>query len=177
MAIVKMKHLRLAAMQSDREALLRLLQGMGCLEIEEPSVDWSDPEWAGLKSPDSGALSAAREEKNAAQHALEVLKRYAKVKGGLLSPRPVVSSQQFFEEQAYRSALETARAINDGERELAALKAERDKRAAQRASLAPWIPLELPLDTASTRGGGGAVRHGIGGDPLPPAGGGGAGSE
>ena len=151
MAIVKMKHLRLAAMQSDREALLRLLQGMGCLEIEEPSVDWSDPEWAGLKSPDSGALSAAREEKNAAQHALEVLKRYAKVKGGLLSPRPVVSSQQFFEEQAYRSALETARAINDGERELAALKAERDKRAAQRASLAPWIPLELPLDTASTR--------------------------
>ena len=29
MAIVKMKHLRLAAMQSDREALLRLLQGMG----------------------------------------------------------------------------------------------------------------------------------------------------
>ena len=37
MAIVKMKHLRLAAMQSDREALLRLLQGMGCLEIEEPS--------------------------------------------------------------------------------------------------------------------------------------------
>ena len=46
MAIVKMKHLRLAAMQSDREALLRLLQGMGCLEIEEPSVDWSDPEWA-----------------------------------------------------------------------------------------------------------------------------------
>lgn len=32
-----------------------------------------------------------------------------------------------------------------------ALKAERDKRAAQRASLAPWIPLELPLDTASTR--------------------------
>ena len=151
MAIVKMKHLRLAAMQSDREALLRLLQGMGCLEIEEPSVDWSDPEWAGLKSPDSGALSAAREEKNAAQHALEVLKRYAKVKGGLLSPRPVVSPQQFFEEQAYRSALETARAINDGERELAALKAERDKRAAQRASLAPWIPLELPLDTASTR--------------------------
>lgn len=54
MAIVKMKHLRLAAMQSDREALLRLLQGMGCLEIEEPSVDWSDPEWAGLKSRTAG---------------------------------------------------------------------------------------------------------------------------
>lgn len=86
MAIVKMKHLRLAAMQSDREALLRLLQGMGCLEIEEPSVDWSDPEWAGLKSRTAGRSPAAREEKNAAQHALEVLKRYAKVKGGLLTP-------------------------------------------------------------------------------------------
>ena len=43
MAIVKMKHLRLVAMGSDREDLLHLLQSMGCVEIDEPSVDPSDP--------------------------------------------------------------------------------------------------------------------------------------
>ena len=43
MAIVKMKRLRLVAMGSDREELLRLLQRMGCVEIDEPSVDQADP--------------------------------------------------------------------------------------------------------------------------------------
>ena len=47
MAIVKMKHLRLMAMQRDREELLYLLQRMGCVEIDEPIVDEADPEWSG----------------------------------------------------------------------------------------------------------------------------------
>ena len=33
MAIVKMKHLRMVAMTSDREELLRRLQHAGCVEI------------------------------------------------------------------------------------------------------------------------------------------------
>ena len=61
MAIVKMKRLRLAAMKQDREELLRLLQRMGCVEIDEPDVDRSDPEWAALSSPDGTALARAME--------------------------------------------------------------------------------------------------------------------
>ena len=83
MAIVKMKGLRLLAMRSDREALLELLQGMGCVEIDEPD---QDPQtWQGLLSqlgsqtlsrPDGQALSQAREDLQAAQRALAVLKRH-----------------------------------------------------------------------------------------------------
>ncbi|UQT49146.1 hypothetical protein M5E87_04025 [Flavonifractor plautii] len=36
MSIVKMKRLRLIGMQAERESLLRLLQHMGCVEIDEP---------------------------------------------------------------------------------------------------------------------------------------------
>lgn len=64
MAIVKMKGLRLLAMRSDRETLLELLQGMGCVEIEEASQDpqvWqgllSQADGAALSQPDGQALS------------------------------------------------------------------------------------------------------------------------
>ena len=73
MAIVKMKGLRLLAMRSDREALLELLQGMGCVEVEEASQDpqiWqgllSQADGAALSQPDGQALSQAREDLQAA---------------------------------------------------------------------------------------------------------------
>ena len=84
MAIVKMKRLRLAAMKQDREELLELLQRMGCVEIDEPSPDTDDPCFAALSRPDSDGLSAAREQHNAAEKALEVLKKYAPEKKGML---------------------------------------------------------------------------------------------
>ena len=37
MSIVKMKRLRLIGMQAERGALLKLLQHMGCVEIDEPT--------------------------------------------------------------------------------------------------------------------------------------------
>ena len=77
MAIVKMKRLRIAAMKQDREELLALLQRMGCVEIDEPSPDTDDPCWRLLKRPDGDGLSAAREQRTAAERALDVLKRYA----------------------------------------------------------------------------------------------------
>ena len=42
MAIVKMKHLRLVAMAEDREAMLRLLQHLGCVEVDEVSFAEDD---------------------------------------------------------------------------------------------------------------------------------------
>ena len=38
MAIVKMKRLGLLAMREDREAILHALQGLGCVEISEPTL-------------------------------------------------------------------------------------------------------------------------------------------
>ena len=45
MAIVKMKRIRLIALESDRAELFRRLQRMGCLHLSEPpsdSAQWED---------------------------------------------------------------------------------------------------------------------------------------
>ena len=151
MAIVKMKHLRLAAMQADREEILRLLQRMGCVEIDEPQVDLSDPEWAGLARPEESGLSAAQERKSAAEQALESLKRYAPEKGGLFRKRPELTEKQLFSAQARAEGEQAVRSINDTQRRIAQFQAQKSRLAAQKAALEPWLSLDVPLETQSTR--------------------------
>ena len=107
MAIVKMKHLRLVAMAEDREAVLRLLQHMGCVEVDETALQKDGPDaeaWEQLKQQmtrlDTQGLSAAREEQSQAERALGVLKRSAPAKGGFLSPKPEVAEKELFDENA-----------------------------------------------------------------------------
>ena len=150
MAIVKMKRLRLVAMREDREALLRLLQRKGCVEIDEPAVDEDDPILAGLSRPDSGRLSEARERHSAAERALAVLKRSAPGKDPLLQPRPGLTEEELFDQQEAREAWERAEEINRMDRRLNAIRGEKTKLLAQKGALAPWLALDLPLDVQST---------------------------
>ena len=149
MAIVKMKRLRLLGMRSDRESLLRLLQKMGCVEVGEPAIDLADPEWAALAKPDGRGLAGAKEQNTLLNNALSILKERAPAKEGLFRKRPELTEKDFFDEGAYESALTTARAVMEGERELAALMAEQGKIQTQKGALAPWLPLDVPLDVAS----------------------------
>ncbi|MEY8404253.1 V-type ATP synthase subunit I [Oscillospiraceae bacterium 44-34] len=150
MAIVKMKRLRMAAMVRDREALLRRLQHMGCVEISQPASDPDDPLWTALVPPETAGISAAHGEQTEAERALEVLKRYAPLKQGLLSPRPAVREGDFLDEDEARRAREMAEEVNGLDRRLGAIRAEETKLEGQRAVLLPWRDLDLPLDTAST---------------------------
>ena len=150
MAIVKMKHLRLVAMRENRDTLLRLLQRMGCVEIDEPSVDESDPVWAGLTRPGTGGLSEARDRHSAVERALAVLKRSAPAKDPFLKPQPGLSEGELFDERAAQAALREAEEINEMDRRLSTIHAEETKLLAQKSALAPWLSLDLPLDTQST---------------------------
>ena len=150
MAIVKMKHLRVVAMVQDREELLRRLQHMGCVEIVQPEPDLDDPLLSSLTSPEGAGLAAAQEVRNEAERALEVLKRYAPLKKGLLSPRPGVQEGDFLDEAKAQKAQKAAEEINGLDRRLVAIRAQESKLEGQRAALEPWHPLDLPLDTAST---------------------------
>ncbi len=151
MAIVKMKRLRLVAMQEDREEILRVLQRMGCVEIGEPCVDWSDPLWAGLSRPDGGKLSDARSRKNAGEQALGVLKRYAPEKGGLTRKRPVLTEAELFAPEACAQAKNMVETINHTQRRISALQAQQNKCQLERTALLPWLSLDVPLETESTR--------------------------
>ena len=150
MAIVKMKRLRMVAMVADREALLRRLQHMGCVEIVQPEADPEDPAWAVLIRPAAEGLAAAHEEKMQAERALEVLKRYAPAKSSLLSPKPSVGEEDLLNEERAQKSREAVEEVNALDRRLSAIHGEENKLTGQKAVLLPWQDLDLPLETGST---------------------------
>lgn len=151
MSIVKMKRLRLIGMQDQRPAMLRLLQHLGCVEIDEPGDRSGDPDWAALTRPDTGALNRARDARTSVENALKTLKKYGpKQKGGLLTPRPVITEAELFDDGAYQDALADAGRLVELERQISALYAEQNKLKTQKLALAPWLGLDIPLETAST---------------------------
>lgn len=150
MSIVKMKRLRLIGLRPDREALLRLLQSIGCVELSEPAIDLSDPEWAALTKPEGSGLSRAKEQNQLLSAALGSLGKYAPAKGGLFAPKPTVSEEELFDDGAYADGLTAARTIADEEKNLAVCQAEQNKLRTQRASLEPWSSLDVPLDQEGT---------------------------
>ncbi|MEH2941064.1 V-type ATP synthase subunit I [Lawsonibacter sp. JLR.KK007] len=150
MAIEKMKHLRMVAMASDREDLLRKLQHMGCVEIVQPEADPEAPLWASLARPDTGGLAAAHEEQLQAERALEVLKRYAPAKSGFLAPRPSVPEKDLLNPEQTRQGMSLAQEVHGLDRRLSAIRAEQTKLEAQKEALRPWLNLDLPLETGST---------------------------
>ena len=150
MAIEKMKHLRMVAMASDREDLLRKLQHMGCVEIVQPEADPEDPLWASLAHPDTGGLAAAHEEQLQAERALEVLKRYAPAKSGFLAPRPSVPEKDLLNPEQTQQGMSLALEVHGLDRRLSAIRAEQTKLEAQKEALRPWLNLDLPLETGST---------------------------
>ena len=147
MAIVKMKRLRLLALRSDRERLLRPLQSLGCVEFSEPPVDLSSPEWSGLAKPEGSGLAKAREQQQLIDGALTILARCAPAKDGLLAPRPTMTEAQLFDDSVYDAGLASAWEVTDADRALAQCLAEQSKLQAQKASLEPWVPLDVPLET------------------------------
>ncbi len=151
MSIVKMKHLRLFAMAADREELLRQLQHLGCVEIREPDQELSDPEWASFARVDDTALADTKAKADRLRTALDLLNHYAPSKGGMFQARPMVTEAQLFDESVRQEAMEAAGRISDRDARIAAIYNEQSKLTAQKAALAPWLELDTPLDTPSTR--------------------------
>lgn len=152
MAIVKMKFLRLFAMSADREELLRQLQNLGCVQIDEPTDKLADPEWAALVTrTESSALAEKKEMRALAFSSLAALNKYASVKKKLLAPRPEVTVEQLFSEEIRSSAMAAAKAIAQQERRISAIYAEQSKLKTQILALSPWTELDVPLETVSTR--------------------------
>lgn len=152
MAIVKMKRLRLFGMLADRQELLRQLQRLGCVEIDEPADKLSDPEWAALVTrPGGDALSESKERRALVSSSAAALQKYAPVKTGLFTPRRAVTEQQLFDDGARAAALAAAEAIAAAERTISSLYAEQSRLNTQLLALAPWLTLDVPLETGSTQ--------------------------
>ena len=140
-----MKHLRLVGLESEREAMLRAMQDMGCVEIS--SVDGAeDALHEGFARPDDKALLSAQESARSCRAALAALDRCAPEKKGLFRRRTGVARKEFFSEESAREAKNTADALNAMQRRLGEIESERAKEETLRASLAPWLTLDVPLE-------------------------------
>ena len=142
-----MKHLRLLGMESEREALLKAMQDMECVEIS--SIDGSEEALkSGFAKPDDKALMSAQEASRAYRTALASLDRFAPEKKGMFRKRQGVSRAAFFSAESEENARTAAETINKDIRRLGEIESERTKNEALRATLAPWLTVDAPLGGA-----------------------------
>lgn len=105
MSIVRMKRLKVIALEEQRDALLSRLQRLGCVEISEPSDRLIDPDWTALLSRSNSSLGEVKADTAAVASALAALKKYAPVKTGLFRLRGTISEAELFSEERERDAL------------------------------------------------------------------------
>lgn len=142
-----MKHLRLLGMESEREALLKAMQDMECVEIS--SIDGSEEALkSGFAKPDDKALMSAQEASRAYRTALASLDRFAPEKKGMFRKRQGVSRAAFFSAESEENARTAAETINKDTRRLGEIESERTKNEALRATLASWLTVDAPLGGA-----------------------------
>lgn len=142
-----MKHLRLLGMESEREALLKAMQDMECVEIS--SIDGSEEALkSGFAKPDDKALMSAQEASRAYRTALASLDRFAPEKKGMFRKRQGVSRAAFFSAESEENARTAAETINMDTRRLGEIESERTKNEALRATLTPWLTVDAPLGGA-----------------------------
>nr|WP_325258945.1 V-type ATP synthase subunit I [uncultured Oscillibacter sp.] len=150
MAIVKMKKLRVMAMANSRDALLRELLRLGCVEISEPAGKLADPAWAALLRRDTSTLAETKNEQGEANAALDALKRYGGTKDGLFIQRRPVSQEEFLNRETLEKARAVSRRINGHLQDISRLQGEEGRLLSRRAGLEPWVPLDMPLDLSGT---------------------------
>ena len=143
MAIVRMKRLHLMAMERERDSLLRKLQSLGCVQVEEPILD-DDPKWAALRHKNQETMGRVREEYISTQRAISALNRSAPKKRGMFQPKPTLKENQLLDE--VQSVFRTSEEVNQLEHRLQEIRTEAARLEGQKIQLAPWVPLELPLD-------------------------------
>mgnify|MGYP004448829369 CR=1 FL=1 len=150
MAIVEMKKLRLMAPRSQKEALLKELIRMGCVEFSEIENEIQDAGYEAVVSKESSGLLTFRTQLNTLNSAIGILDRYAPVKKGLLSAKPEISGSDLLDCTKIGSSLTTAETIVAAEERMKRLTAEESRVRSTLEALTPWMDLDMPIDTTET---------------------------
>ena len=142
-----MKRLRLIAVRSRKEELLRELTRLGCVEISEAGEELLQTD---SLRPESSGVMAARSRQASLDHALELLGQYAPVKSKLLSAKPELETDTFLKDDGLDDALVLAEKITELHDQVRRISAEESRQRAVLESLQPWMSLDLPLECGGT---------------------------
>ena len=150
MAIMKMKKLRLMAVRSRKDELLRELIRHGCVEFSEleDQIQGSDVE--SILSRESSDVATLKSQLTSLNHAIALLDTYAPKKGKLLSAKPELEDLAFLDDTGLSGALKFAGAIEGYDARIKRISAEESRQRGIIDSLQPWLGLDLPLNTEGT---------------------------
>ena len=150
MAILKMKKLRLMAVRSRKDELLRELIRHGCVEFSEleDQIQGSDVE--SILSRESSDAATLKSQLTSLNHAIALLDTYAPKKGKLLSAKPELEDLAFLDDTGLSGALKFAGAIEGYDARIKRISAEESRQRSIIDSLQPWLGLDLPLNTEGT---------------------------
>ena len=150
MAIEKMKKLRLMAVRGQKEALLRDLLLLGCVEVSEPEEAELEPGIRSCLSKESSELLGYRTSHAKLTQAVELLQKYAPAKKSLLSPKPETDSEAILDDSTLPQTMELAGEIIGSDERIRRITAEESRMRGQIESLSPWLSLDYPLECAGT---------------------------
>lgn len=149
MSIIAMKKLKLIAVQSQKEDILKELMLLGCVQINEPVTEDSedDSQSASLRST---ALLEYRSQKSTLTNALDRLNKYSPYSKGLLTPLPEVRLDEVLDEAAIKEDLEIAQRILDNDVEIRSITAQENRERATISAMEPWIDMNQDLGQTHT---------------------------
>lgn len=146
MSIQKMKKLRLVAIRSKKEELLRELIRLGCVEFSEQ--DFAGNEQAVVR--ETSPLMSLKSQRTALVGAVNTLGKYAPAKSKLLAPTPEFDGAVLLDDSDLGSAMQIATTIEGSEDRIRRANAEESRQRGIIESLVPWMSLDLPLEKDGT---------------------------
>jgi len=150
MAIVKMKRLRLMLVRSRKDALLKELARLGCVELSELEGELLEDGLGDRVRRESSELMALKAKQTTLERGVEILDRYAPAKRGLLTPKPELSGDALLDDSGLDAALDKAGELIALEERIRRLGAEDARLRSGIEALTPWRSLDLPLETEGT---------------------------
>ena len=150
MAILKMKKLRLMAVRSRKDELLRELIRHGCVEFSELEEQIQGSDVESILSRESSDVATLKSQLTSLNHAIALLDTYAPKKGKLLSAKPELEDLAFLDDTGLSGALKFAGAIEGYDARIKRISAEESRQRSIMDSLQPWLGLDLPLNTEGT---------------------------
>ncbi len=151
MAIEKMKRLRLVAVKSEREALLKELMLLGCVQIIEPETFGQDTEEAAVFAREMAGSSECRAEHEKLLSGLELLNKYAPAKTGLFTPKPEASVRSVMNESSLDENIALANKLAVTDDSIKRITAEESRIKGLIETLKPWATLDMPFELSETK--------------------------
>jgi V/A-type H+-transporting ATPase subunit I len=150
MAIEKMEKIRLIAVSSQRDEILRELMLLGCVEILEPAASPENELLAKLTRFDGAELYRCKSDYAVLSNGVKQLDKYAPEKKSFLSPLPEAAMDELLDETKIPECLVTAERLNALDEQIRRIAADESRERTAIESFRPWEALSMPLDCKGT---------------------------